>query len=92
VILQDHATSEENLDWIPKQYAKALENDEPYWLSSRLIMTARQAKKSARKPLLRHAFDGKIVEPLRSFLRLIKQTQLYAKNNLAMFGRNVKPP
>jgi len=47
-----------------------------------LYGTARQAKKSARgSPCFEHALDGKNCEPLRFFLELIKQTQLYAKNN-----------
>lgn len=74
--LQDHATSEENLDWILK-IRKALENDDilayfqPYYDSQ-------TGEEVGAEALLRARIDGKIVSPAL-FLDLIKQTQLYAK-------------
>ncbi|MFQ3185847.1 EAL domain-containing protein [Marinomonas primoryensis] len=82
--LQDHATSDENLDWILK-IRKALENDDilaffqPYYDSQ-------TGEEVGAEALLRARIDGKIVSPA-FFLDLIKQTQLYAKITLAMLSK-----
>jgi len=82
--LQDHVTSDDNLDWILK-IRKALENDDilaffqPYYDSQ-------TGQEVGAEALLRARIDGEIVGPAL-FLDLIKQTQLYAKITLAMLSK-----